>query len=174
MVRKFVSHPKFDKNTLFPHYEYNHILLNNFISINDIEMLDILIDNTNREFVYAYLANYYTRLFANSNPSICYQNRINNFKIILSFLINKINDNNYILSCIIDICSSNEKLISYIYDDIINPIPFFDYVYNMNYYDTINFCKKIIQLPSTNITNIFNEFYKGKYVKLTKLFLNYF
>lgn len=172
MVKLFIQHPRFNKNTLFPNYEYNHILLNNFTNLNDIEILDILIDNTSREFIHSYLNNYYVRYLKNINSNSSYYNYyLDAFKIIINLIVNKINDKDYVLTCILDILNSNTLILESVYNDINNYIPFFDYIYNLEYY---GLCRLYLQFSDNNIHNIIHNFNKGKYSKITKLLINYY
>jgi len=164
-IKDLVNHPKFRKNTLFPHYEYNYILISR-VNINDLEILDLLIDITNNNFVYEVL----------KKLIILYSNDIHNiiFKLLLIFVLNKVNNDDYVMTAIIDIMSPNPNNvtnINSIYNIVSTYKSFFDTVYDLGYF---HICKQYIALSSTNITLLFKNFYHGKYNNLAKMFLNYY
>jgi len=162
MIKSFVKHPKFKKNTLFPNDSYGHIISCR-IHIVNLELIDILLDNSNNiDTIYMILRQI---ILCNRNKSC--------LKLMIHYIMNKINNNDYILSVVLDILSNNNEHIKQeeIYNIIMSYTSFFDTAYELEYY---NICKQYIQFPTTNIVEIIQKFNQGKYKELTKMFLSYF
>lgn len=166
-IFEIIQHQKFQKNTLFPNYDYDHILLSK-INLYNIELINTLIDINNLSFIYSLLQKFIINYNNNNN--------LNTLKLLITFIINKVNNNDYILTTILDILNlnlnpRNTEILNQIYLIINNSPSFFDMAYNLDYYDI---CKKYIMLPNINISSIFKKFYNGKYNKLAKIFLNFY
>jgi len=164
-IKELIKHPQFRKNTIFPSYHYDHILLSK-VNVNDIEILDILIDINNTRFIYAILE----RLVQNQK----YHTNNTAFKLLISFIMTKVNNKDYILTSMLDILSNNAinvEKIKEILEIIINTSSYFDTAYSLGYYYN---CKKYIKTTNDDISEIFKDFYKGKYNRLAKMFLNYY
>lgn len=164
-IKKIIKHPKFRKNTLFPNYEYGHIILSR-VNINDLEILDILLDITNLHFVYQVLKKLIT-LYNDETYNVI-------FKLLFTFVLNKVKNDDYILTAILEIISTNPNNainVSSIYSHVSTYKSFFDTAYDLGYF---HICKQYIALPCADITLLFEQFYKGKYNNLAKMFLNYY
>lgn len=163
-IIEIIKHPKFKKNTLYPNYEWDHIIFSK-INIDNIRLLDILIDINNMHFINNLLK--YIILHFYNNKHLYY-----NFILILKFILEKVNNNDYILTMILDIFSTNNiEDISKMYTIMKDPSTFFDIVYSLGYY---NICKDYIQLPTTNMSELFKKFNQGCYNKISRMFLTYY
>jgi hypothetical protein len=151
MVKYFINHPKFRKNNLD---DISNLFVN-YINIYNFEMLDIMIDINNKYFI----SHLIKKIYKNYS-----------FKVLLNFISNKVNDPDFIIACILDM-NIDKNLLQEIYYNIISPTSFFDYNYNLGNYAL---CKTYLSLPNCDVKTIFSNFYKGKYVKMTKTLLNYY
>jgi hypothetical protein len=99
-----------------------------------------------------------------------------NFISLLSYILELIDDKDIIINKMIDIihdkpCDQNKQL--YIFK-ILTSDTIYEKFNDAYVYGNYNMCKNYIASGKINMKILMNNFYKGKYSKLGKLFLSYY
>lgn len=163
-ITKLISHPKFNPaHLLFDDSLLICITRNQYMfytmftyPLKNDDLKNILL-----EFIYGKINN---------------NNDYHNFISLLSYIVELIDDKDIIINKMIDIihdkpCDQNKQttIFKILTSDTIYEK--FNYAYLYGYYDI---CKSYIISGKINIKILMNNFYKGKYPKLGKLFLSYY
>jgi hypothetical protein len=163
-ITKLISHPKFNPtHLLFDEYCLLNITHNHYIfyTMFVYPMKNDDLKNILLEFIYGKINN---------------NNYYHNFISLLSYIVELIEDKNIIIDKINNIindkpCDQNKQ--ATIFKILTNDSIYknFNDAYD---YGNYNMCKSYIASGKINMKILMNNFYKGKYSKLGKLFLSYY